>query len=79
MVVNQKEADVYPQNVPYTFSTPFHRDYFLSKLSAFKNLSEATTPEAKNYCFLVENDILWTSFPLVMPLTVYTSPEESKC
>lgn len=54
MVVNQKEADVYPQNVPYTFSTPFHRDYFLSKLSAFKNLSEATTPEAKNYCFLVE-------------------------
>lgn len=46
MVVNQKEADVYPQNVPYTFSTPFHRDYFSSKLSAFKNLSEVTTPEA---------------------------------
>lgn len=46
MVVNQKEADVYPQNVPYTFSAPIHWDYFLSKLSAFKNLSEVTTPEA---------------------------------
>lgn len=79
MVVNQKEADVYSQNVPYTFSTPFHRDYFLSKLSAFKSLSEVTSPEATNNCSVVENEILWASFLLVMPLTVYTSPEQSKC
>lgn len=45
MVVNQKEADVYPQNVPYTSPTPLSPRLLLSELSAFENQSEVTTPE----------------------------------
>lgn len=45
MVVNQKEADVYPKNVPYTIPTPLSPRLLLFELSASKNLSEVTAPE----------------------------------
>lgn len=45
MVVNQKEADVYPHDIPYMIPAPLSPMLLLSELSAFKNLSKVTTPE----------------------------------